>query len=234
MNDMYFYSVSSGASLWYFSKKIVGGDVIEMAQKKYEREEDVRENIVGKAQQLFERFGPTKTTISEIAHASGMSPAHIYNFFSSKNDIIEAVADKVLFNVQKNIIHEIDSCKDFLKKMELVFISIHRHYRKNATPANDVLKIKLSEGLGSWHYERKFYKFVLNTVVDILSSVETKDKISKDEINADSVTILDCLFFGAVYSDMFRLIPEDEYENRILAQIDIIGCALTQKGYLIY
>ena len=45
-----------------------------------------------KADELFRQFGFGKTTVAEL----GMSPANIYKFFSSKEAIIQASADRSL------------------------------------------------------------------------------------------------------------------------------------------
>jgi AcrR family transcriptional regulator len=49
-----------------------------------------------KADQLFRQFGFGKTTVAEIAAELAMSPANIYKFFSSKEAIIQASADRNL------------------------------------------------------------------------------------------------------------------------------------------
>lgn len=82
-----------------------------MLKNKNERDEAVRTQIVEQARLLFERYGQSKTTMSDIAEAAGMSPAHIYNFFKGKNEIIDAVGDQVFSSFAKKIKKEIDTKK---------------------------------------------------------------------------------------------------------------------------
>ncbi len=65
------------------------------ARKRLTRDE-TRERIMIKADELFRQFGFVKTTVADIAAELGMSPANIYKFFSSKEAIIQASADRNL------------------------------------------------------------------------------------------------------------------------------------------
>jgi AcrR family transcriptional regulator len=58
--------------------------------------EETRERIMVKADELFRQFGFGKTTVADIAEELAMSPANIYKFFSSKEAIIQASADRNL------------------------------------------------------------------------------------------------------------------------------------------
>src|SRR5258705_10441350 len=67
----------------------------QFACKRLTRDE-TRERIMIKADELFRQFGFGKTTVADIAAELGMSPANIYKFFSSKEAIIQASADRIL------------------------------------------------------------------------------------------------------------------------------------------
>lgn len=204
-----------------------------MTKKSCDREDEVRKVIVDKARQLFDRFGPTKTTIADIARASGISPAHIYNFFDGKNDIIEAVADNIFSQYSDEITEQINKYSSPHEKIVCIFMMIYQHNRQHALPADEALQIKLSEGIDGWRYEHKFQGFVLRTVQDILVKAAASAGITAEQIRKDSRAILDCMFFGAVYSDRFRSIPADEYECRVRGQLDLIRSALLGRGYVI-
>ncbi len=55
--------------------------------------DDSRERIVASAEALFKRYGYGKTTVAEIARDARMSPANVYRFFDGKADIVAAIAD---------------------------------------------------------------------------------------------------------------------------------------------
>lgn len=53
-----------------------------------------RNQILDAAQRCFKKQGFHKTTLRDIAQEFGMSAGHIYNYFSNKEAIIEALVDK--------------------------------------------------------------------------------------------------------------------------------------------
>src|ERR687898_2908446 len=64
------------------------------------RELDVRARIVETAERLFRDIGYQKTTVADIAKALKMSPANVYRFFDSKKAINEAVAERLMGEVE--------------------------------------------------------------------------------------------------------------------------------------
>lgn len=58
--------------------------------------QDNVEKILDSAERLFRHYGYTKTNVADIARDLGMSPANIYRFFSSKADIHQAIARRML------------------------------------------------------------------------------------------------------------------------------------------
>ncbi len=56
--------------------------------------DEVKEAIVNVARHIFSRFGFKKTTMDEIAIASRKGKSSIYYYFSSKEEIFQAVVEK--------------------------------------------------------------------------------------------------------------------------------------------
>lgn len=59
------------------------------------RQENV-DRILEAAERLFRHYGYGKTTVADIARDLGMSPANIYRFFSSKEEIHHAICGRML------------------------------------------------------------------------------------------------------------------------------------------
>lgn len=53
-----------------------------------------REEILDAALQCFSRDGFHRTTMQDIVRESGLSPGAIYNYFKSKEEIVEAIANQ--------------------------------------------------------------------------------------------------------------------------------------------
>lgn len=64
------------------------------------REIDTKCRIVTMAEKLFRDIGYQKTTVADIARALAMSPANVYRFFSSKREINETVASRLIGEVE--------------------------------------------------------------------------------------------------------------------------------------
>ncbi len=63
-------------------------------------ETDTQERIVVAAERLFREIGYQKTTVADIARVLRMSPANVYRFFDSKRAIHEAVAKRLMGEVE--------------------------------------------------------------------------------------------------------------------------------------
>lgn len=80
--------------------------------------DDSRDRIMSSAEALFRRFGFGKTTVAEIARDAGMSSANVYRFFDSKLDIVAAIAEMWLAEMEgyaRRIAVRKDSARDRLR-----------------------------------------------------------------------------------------------------------------------
>ena len=70
-----------------------------------------RERILGKANELFNRFGFRRVTMDDIAVKSGMSKKTIYQSFANKDEIVDAV-------VEEHINKSVTTCEQNYVKAE--------------------------------------------------------------------------------------------------------------------
>ncbi len=63
-------------------------------------ERDTQRRIIEVAERLFSQIGFQKTTVADIARELHMSPANVYRFFSAKAEINEAVARRLLGEIE--------------------------------------------------------------------------------------------------------------------------------------
>jgi len=64
-------------------------------------EADTHDRILLTAERLFREIGYQKTTVADIAKVLKMSPANVYRFFDSKRAIHEAVARRLMGEVEQ-------------------------------------------------------------------------------------------------------------------------------------
>lgn len=68
-----------------------------------DRHAETRRRIMAAAEQRFRTLGFAKTTVAEIARDCGMSSANVYRFFASKLAINEAIAARLLGEVEAHM-----------------------------------------------------------------------------------------------------------------------------------
>jgi len=84
----------------------------------------LRDRILAEAERLFRALGYAKTTVADIAGACAMSPANIYRFFASKQDIYEALTELILQRMEafaSNIARERRPATERLRKLLIEF-----------------------------------------------------------------------------------------------------------------
>jgi AcrR family transcriptional regulator len=63
----------------------------------------LRCRILSIAERLFRELGYRKTTVADIASVLGMSPGNVYRFFPSKKALNEAVAERLLADIEAEL-----------------------------------------------------------------------------------------------------------------------------------
>ena len=89
------------------------------------KDDILKDDILREAQKLFQQFGLKKTTMEDIAKAMGKGKSTLYYYFSSKEEIFDAVVMKEmeeLFNSVKLAVQKACSAEDKLKAFTLTKI----------------------------------------------------------------------------------------------------------------
>lgn len=63
-------------------------------RKPRRKAEETREDILATADALFRERGIAKSSIADIAHELGMSPANVFKHFHSKTTLVDAICDR--------------------------------------------------------------------------------------------------------------------------------------------
>lgn len=87
--------------------------------------EDIKELILDKAKERFERFGYKKTTMDELCHDCGISKKTIYSHFKNKEGLFSGLLMRENQKARDIIFGQIAEITDPLKKViQLIKISI--------------------------------------------------------------------------------------------------------------
>ncbi len=157
----------------------------------------VREQIINAAAVVFGRFGYKKTTMDEIAIATGKGKTAIYYYFKNKEDVFKAVIEKEAEELEKNLMEAITSKSSPDEKLKAYFYARmrtmiglsnfydamknelldHLPFINNIRKTIDhkeleLVKAILNEGVSKNIFELKDLDFAALTIVTILKGLE--------------------------------------------------------------
>ncbi|NCI51878.1 TetR/AcrR family transcriptional regulator [Sediminibacterium roseum] len=110
------------------------------------KDDIVKDDILKEAQKLFQQFGIRKTTMEDIARAMGKGKSTLYYYFSSKEEIFDAVVIKEMdevFDRVRQAVEKAESAEDKLRAYTLTKI---RAVQKRAN-LYKIVKGEIQEGL---------------------------------------------------------------------------------------
>ncbi len=88
-------------------------------------EADTRARILLTAERLFREIGYQKTTVADIAKVLKMSPANVYRFFDSKRAIHEAVACRLMGEVEQAATEIAEKPASATARMRELLMTVH-------------------------------------------------------------------------------------------------------------
>jgi AcrR family transcriptional regulator len=102
---------------------------------------DNRERIQLKATELFMRYGIRSISMDDIATQLGMSKKTIYQFFSDKDDLVDAIMDADIQDTQGRCDNCLKASRDAVEEIVLTMEMILEQFRKtNPIVVHDLMK----------------------------------------------------------------------------------------------
>jgi len=89
------------------------------------KEDSAKQEIVLKAQVLFQQFGLKKTTMDEIAFACGKAKSTLYHYFKSKEEVFDYVLKLEITNLRREVKDKVDRQKEVKDKIRAYFLTFH-------------------------------------------------------------------------------------------------------------
>jgi AcrR family transcriptional regulator len=83
---------------------------------------EIRNKILDAAQDVFTRYGFGKTTMEDIAREMGKGKSTIYYYFTSKEDMFQAVIEKEILSLKSKILDEISKKEDPKEKLKVYVV----------------------------------------------------------------------------------------------------------------
>jgi AcrR family transcriptional regulator len=106
---------------------------------------DVRENIIHIAQDIFGHFGFKKTTMDEIAEASHKAKSSVYHYFKSKEEIFKIIVEREGETLRNVLKQELAKAKDPQEKIRLYVLTRMREINRTVNYYNAVMDVYLEQ-----------------------------------------------------------------------------------------
>ena len=195
--------------------------------------EDIREQILQAAQRLFTRYGPIKTSVADIARELGMSPANIYNFFPSRNALVEAVGERDMSMLGRRIEREVERIPDPWERIARLFLVVSLGIRERLGNEKDMLQLQALSYRQDWRFVATFNDFLRRQVALAVRDGLDGGRFRTDgsalrgrDAEAIAGAIFDCMATSHEPGLLLR-VPPDEHEARVRAQLELLEAALT-------
>ena len=146
--------------------------------------EQTRQRILAKADELVRHSGLAKTTVADIAAALGMSPANIYKSFSSKDAIIETVAEQALAELKRTIDAAITSAPGALASVDSLALAVFRWQNQYIRREPQMFQLLFTANVEHWNCVRDFKKFLLQKVTEIIEAGTKSGEFHISEVDA--------------------------------------------------
>jgi len=173
--------------------------------RKPKSKDEIRNNFVALAREIFAKYGFSKTNINDIALAGGRGKSTLYYYFTNKEDIFKAVIESELVDLRENIIQEVKLAKDPQSKIKayvLTRINFLTRYKNLYAAIRESSKSRFSYGE---NIRQKFDLMEVQLLTNILIDGVKKGifKIKEPEFAATG-------FIGALRGVQFHLLSPDK------------------------
>jgi AcrR family transcriptional regulator len=183
--------------------------------------DETRQAIIEAAEILFSRFGPTKTSVADIARKLGMSSANIYNFFPSRDAILEAVGQIHLTSSRESLLAETSEIEGDWPKIENLFLKNARRLRDLLANETDILHLQALEAQHQWKFVIDYHAFLMKTVHTILTDAMQAGRFRKQDPSEATTALFDCML-SALDPVHLRTFGHLHHERRIKAQLALL------------
>jgi len=190
------------------------------------RRDQTRLRILHKADELFHRLGFYKTTVADIARELEMSPANIYKFFSSKEALVQAVAEWNLSLFQEAIGEALKGGKSSSAKLKILATTIYQFHKNKFRSDHEMYRLMVAAHDEQWLCVLEFKAFLRCTLTDIIEEGIEAEEFSHLEASIEAEVLFDSLTWIINPLLMFEL-KNAQVTKRIDAQIRFFERALT-------
>lgn len=184
-----------------------------------------RARILAAAGKLIDQYGPLKTTVADVAREANMSPANIYNFFASRDEILEAVGELHMAEIRHVLalgVHRADKAWDGIR---LLFVETARNARTHLANEKDILRLESLRGRDGWQFIKRHHDFLHERLASLLKAGMASGEFAALDLAATETALFDCMI-AAIDPVLIMRADALQHERRITAQLDLLRRAL--------
>lgn len=190
---------------------------------------ELKDRIKQKADELYRRYGVKSVTMDEIATQLGVSKKTIYQCFSDKNELVDAVIADILNNQKEFCISSSGQAQNAIHEVFLALESLETVFGN----MNSVILFDIERNHPVTF--KKFTKFKYDFLFDIIKkNIERgkEEELYRKEINTEIIAKvrLECIILP--FSE--KLFPQNQFPlaflHQQLIEFFLFGMA-TPKGY---
>jgi len=190
---------------------------------------ELKERIKQKADELYRRYGVKSVTMDEIATQLGVSKKTIYQCFSDKNELVDAVIADILEINREFCISSSGKAQNAIHEVFLAMESLESMFAN----MNSVILFDIERNHPATF--KKFTKFKYDFLFDIIKkNIERgkKEELYRNELNTEIIAKvrLECIILP--FSE--KLFPQNQFPlaflHQQLIEFFLFGMA-TPKGY---
>ena len=183
--------------------------------------DETRQAILAAARCLFLRYGPIKTSMADIARELGMSPTNLYNFYPSRDAILEAIGTQDVNTLQRNIVDAITTTSGDWARISAIFMTTARHLHDKLGNEKDILQLQALAKTNRWKFVEDFHDFLRLTADGVLKDAITAGRLHHDDPDGAIAALFDCMM-SAWDPVLILKFQREDHLRRIAAQLSLL------------
>jgi len=175
------------------------------------KEDQIKEEIIEAARNLFQRYGLFKTTMEDIAKALNKGKSTLYYYYKNKDEIFEAVVTNEIRDVFKEVAMAVENGITGEDKMRIYFLMMINSIKKRIL-LYQIIKGEIGENLKTIvNLKYKMDNHEVQCIKEILGfGMERKEWVSEIEPDLD---LLSYIIVSAMRGIMLDLIVEEKFPD---------------------
>lgn len=176
-----------------------------------------RELILDTAIEVMAEEGYYFTKMSWIADRAGIAVGTIYNYFNSKEDVLEEIFARE-FKKRLELLNELEASRDLsvINKVELFLVRHFEEIKRNPALGNILVREK------EFPKKEGSINNYLDKLPNAIESLLVKGKES-GELEIDNPALISAIIFGSIQGVVERAVKSDNLEMLDEASYEIIG-----------